>query len=365
MPMRSIESNQPDAADIRDCRGRLRVGSRSFHAAAFLLPRSFREPASALYAFCRIADDAIDDDPDPAQALMRLRGRLEALYGDRPRDCAADRALAGVVRRFGIPKALFTALFEGFAWDARGRRYADIGELFDYAARVAGTVGAMMALLMGVRDRDMLARACDLGAAMQLSNIARDVGEDARAGRIYLPLDWLQEAGVDPDRLVARPRYTAALGGVVYRLLQEAELLYRRADSGIARLPSRCRPAMYAARLLYAEIGHEVARQGCDSVTSRAVVSPGRKLAVLSTLGRLWSLPTQPLAEPALASTEFLVEASATSVIGPTPEPVAASGNRLVWMLDLIDEMNRRDREAESRVVLDRPVAFAQDAHAQ
>lgn len=365
MPMRSIDLDERHAADLQDCRGRLRVGSRSFHAAAFLLPRSFREPASALYAFCRIADDAIDDDPQPARALERLHARLDAIYDDRPSDCSADRALAGVVRRFGIPKALFIALFEGFAWDARGRRYANIGELLDYAARVAGAVGAMMALLMGVRDRDMLARACDLGAAMQLSNIARDVGEDARAGRVYLPLDWLQEGGVDPDELTAEPRYTSALGGVVQRLLHEADLLYRRADSGIARLPSRCRPAMYAARLLYAEIGHEVARQGCDSVSRRAVVSPRRKLAVLSALRRLRSLPTPALAEPALASTRFLVEASATSVIEFVPDPLEARGNRLVWMLDMIDELNRRDRETGSDVVLDDSVAFAQDAHAR
>ena len=101
--------------------------------------------------------------------------------------------------------------------------------LHGYAARVAGTVGVMMTLLMGVRDAAALARACDLGVAMQLTNIARDVGEDARAGRLYLPLDWLDEAGVDRDRFLAAPAPSPALARVVARLLAEADRLYARA----------------------------------------------------------------------------------------------------------------------------------------
>ncbi len=98
-----------------------------------------------------------------------------------------------------MPRALPEALLEGLAWDAQARRYATLSDLYDYSARVAAAVGAMMCVLMGVRDADALARACDLGVAMQLTNIARDVGEDARERRLYLPLDWLAEAGIDPD----------------------------------------------------------------------------------------------------------------------------------------------------------------------
>jgi phytoene synthase len=344
--MRSIDQPRPFTKDLAECRDQLRVGSRSFHAAAFLLPRSFCEPASALYAFCRIADDAVDNDPNPDQALAQLHQRLDALYRGVPHDDPADRALAQVVQEFAIPKRLFEALFEGFAWDASGRRYANLDELLDYAARVAGTVGAMMALLMGVRDPDRLARACDLGAAMQLSNIARDVGEDARAGRVYLPLDWLDEAGIVPDRLIAAPAPSAELGQIVQRLLFEADGLYRRADSGIARLPWRCRPAIFVARSLYAEIGREVERQACDSISRRAVVSPWRKVRVLARLRRLATLPTPFLDAPALGSTAFLVNAAATA---PVPEVAVqpASTARLSFMLDMIEELNRRDREAE------------------
>ncbi len=117
-----------------------------------------------------------------------------------------------VVRRSPCRAPCLDALLEGFAWDAAGRRYDTLDDLLDYAARVAGAVGAMMAVLMGVRDPALLARACDLGVAMQLTNIARDVGEDARAGRLYLPLAWLREAGIDPDAFLADPALQSRFG---------------------------------------------------------------------------------------------------------------------------------------------------------
>ena len=124
-----------------------------------------------------------------------------------------------------------------------------------YAARVAGSVGAMMTVLMGIRDPATLARACDLGVAMQLTNIARDVGEDARSGRLYLPRAWLRAEGIDPDAWLAAPIFTPAIGHVVARLLRAADQLYRRAEDGIAGLPRGCRPAIFAARHIYAAIG--------------------------------------------------------------------------------------------------------------
>ena len=201
------------AADHAACRQHLRAGSRSFHAAALLLPDAVRAPATALYAFCRVADDAVDlgtgdpgtGDPGGSGGLGGMRERLALAYAGRPLADPVDRAFADVVAEFAIPRALPEALFEGFAWDAAARRYEDLAALRAYAARVAGTVGAMMALLMGVRDPAVLARACDLGVAMQLSNIARDVAEDARAGRLYLPLAWLREGGIDPEAWLARP----------------------------------------------------------------------------------------------------------------------------------------------------------------
>lgn len=297
-------------ADLEACREAIRVGSRTFHAASFLLPIRVREPALSLYAFCREADDAIDTASDPAPALVALTDRLQRAYRREPIDNAADRALADVVARFHIPIDIPAALLEGFAWDAEGRRYEELSDVRAYATRVAGTVGVMMSLLMGVRAPHALARAADLGVGMQLSNIARDVGEDARMGRIYLPLCWLREAGIDPLLWLQRPDFDPRLGRLVDRLVAEAEKLYTRAASGVSELPVECRPAIHAARLMYAQIGREVQRHGGDSISSRAVVSARRKLFLLLQAITVSSHGGPPLdAGPALPEAAFLVEA--------------------------------------------------------
>jgi phytoene synthase len=126
---------------------------------------------------------------------------------------------------------------EGFQWDAEERRYRTFSDVTAYAARVAATVGAMMSILMETREANAMARACDLGVAMQFSNIARDIGEDARAGRVYLPLDWLVEEGIDVDAWLADPKFNPAIGRTVGRLLAEADALYSRVAAGVAVLP--------------------------------------------------------------------------------------------------------------------------------
>jgi phytoene synthase len=172
MPLHWPEPGFAGPADLAACRALLRGGSRSFFAASLLLPQRVRGPACSLYAFCRLADDAIDLEDGRMDALARLHARLDRAYAGQPLPTPVDRAFADVIARYAIPRALPEALFEGFAWDAEGRRYEDLPALQAYAVRVAGTVGAMMAVLMGVREPGPVARACDLGVAMQLSNIA-------------------------------------------------------------------------------------------------------------------------------------------------------------------------------------------------
>ena len=335
------------AADRAECRATIRQGSRSFFAASLLLPNRVREPAIALYAFCRLADDAVDLHGGSAGALDGLRERLRLAYAGRPAGFAADRALADVVARHRMPQALPEALLDGIGWDADNRRYEEMSDLYAYAARVAGAVGAMMAVLMGVRTPEMVARACDLGVAMQLTNIARDVGEDARAGRLYLPLRWLREAGIDPDAWLAAPAFSDALGSVVGRLLDAAEDLYDSAGIGIARLPADCRPGIRAARGLYREIGREVERLGRDSVSRRAVVPAARKLRCVcvaladGVLGKRRATPTL------LDEVRFLVEAVAAA---PAIQTVRGAppwwdlDGRIGQVLDLFDRLERRDR---------------------
>jgi 15-cis-phytoene synthase len=294
--------------DLARCTALLRAGSRTFSAASRLLPRRVREPTAALYAFCRTADDAVDAQGATPRAIDHLRERIARVYEGRALDGPVERAFGAAVERFALPRALPEALAEGMRWDLEGRRYRTLDDLHGYSARVAGSVGVMMTLVMGRRAPDVLARACDLGVAMQLTNIARDVGEDARRGRIYLPTEWLAEAGLDPDAFLAAPRFDARLGRVVARALAAAESLYARADAGVPALPRDCRAAIRAARLVYADIGRVIAAAGHDSVARRAVVSTPRKLWLLlrAHFGRAGKGARHL---PALPSAAFLIEA--------------------------------------------------------
>lgn len=337
-------------ADLAACRAMLAGGSRSFYAASFLLPRRVRDAATALYAFCRLADDAIDVGEGGADALAQLYDRLRRAYAGHPFDSAADRAFADVVKRYGVPRALPEALIDGFAWDEAERTYENIDDLLGYAARVAGTVGAMMSLLMGRREPEVVARACDLGMAMQLTNIARDVGEDARNGRLYLPRAWLRAEGLDPDVWLSKPEFSPEIARVTSRLLTAADEFYARADAGIARLPPDCRPGITAARLLYAEIGREVERRGWDSVNSRAVVRGSRKLGLLLTaMNAIAPAPVRRDAHVTEAS-RFLIDAAvAEPHAGARWLPMAwwDVPGRMMFVLDLFERLERRERDTK------------------
>jgi phytoene synthase len=299
-------------SDLAACQAILRTGSKTFAAASRLLPPRVRDPAAVLYAFCRVADDAIDTRPDASEETVRaLAARLDRAYAGTPDDSPVDRAIGTVVDAQGVPKALFEALLEGLVWDAQGRRYETIDDLYAYAARVAGAVGAMMTVVMGPREEAVLARACDLGVAMQLTNIARDVGEDAARGRIYLPLAWMREEGIDPDAWLARPTPDAALASVVRRLLAAAEVLYQRAEEGIAELPRDCRMAIFAARLIYADIGRYVTKAGERAITRRAYVPAWRKAWLLGRSLGAYRLAARVRSTPPLEPTSFLVRACA------------------------------------------------------
>jgi phytoene synthase len=342
------------AFDLQALRGLMRGGSKTFFAASLLLPARVRAPATALYAYCRLADDAIDHGSDAHAEMQRLKCRLGALYEGRPGTDDADRALCQVVHRFAIPRELLDGLLEGFLWDAQGRRYETLADVQDYAARVAGSVGAMMSLVMGTRSPAALARACELGVAMQLTNIARDVGEDARNGRLYLPRDWLREEGVDVDAWLLAPVFTPAIARCIQRLLHAAEGLYRRAEHGLAELPIDCRPAIQAARLVYAEIGHQLEREGLDSVNHRAVVSGRRKVTLIAVaVGTAFMPPQHALGNPAaLAAVQFLVDAVARdakpgeALSGPRPaaRPRKRSfDERMEWATDLYARLAEND----------------------
>ncbi len=339
-------SNRFDA-DLNQCVETMRDGSKSFFAASRVLPSRVRDPATALYAFCRITDDIADAADATEQSIELLKQRLNAIYEGRPDDVPADRALAEVVRAFDIPKELPLALIEGYEWDTQYRTYETFDELLDYCSRVAGTVGAMMCLIMGKREPETLARACELGLAMQLTNIARDVGEDAMNGRIYLPLEWFREEGIDAMKWLENPQFNEPLSRIVARLLKEADSLYKQAEIGISDLPWDCRPAIQAARLIYAEIGRELERLNLDSVSVRAVVSKQRKLVLLTHAASaiIAKFSIRSFNPQAHRSIQFLIDA-----VIKTPHIRHYGGTvyeRLTWVVDLLERVEERKREAE------------------
>jgi len=335
--------------DLQACVAMMRGGSKSFFAASKLLPQRVRAASIALYAFCRVADDLVDEGDCSDDALHELKTRLDAIYSGRPQAYLEDNALAMVVHQYQLPRSMLEALIEGFAWDAQGRSYQTIEEVHQYGARVAGSVGAMMCWIMGPRHASALARACELGVAMQLTNIARDVGEDARRTRLYLPQAWMREAGLDPVAWLQAPVFSPALQSVIARVLDEAEQLYRQAQTGIAELPKDCRAAILAARLIYAEIGQQLRREGCNSVDHRTVVSTPRKLALLgqSKLQAGW-MTSAKVSVPPLEAIRYLIQACAQSELGLPPGiPAPASksiAEKIEWMLILSERVEAQRR---------------------
>jgi phytoene synthase len=189
-------------------------------------------------------------------------------------------ALAHIARVHGVPGHYALELVEGLGMDVRRERYWTPEELGLYCYRVAGTVGLMMVHVMGVSHQRALRHAADLGIAMQMTNIARDILEDAALGRIYLPLLWLDEAGI-PEAQLTQGRYRDALARVVGRLLDEADRRYRSGNEGLRYLPLRASVAVAVASSVYARIGGLVRSRRSHAWDERAVVSPLGKLAAV------------------------------------------------------------------------------------
>jgi 15-cis-phytoene synthase len=336
MPPPSSEQAFASPADLALARQMIRQGSKSFHLASLLLPARVREPARALYGFCRMADDAVDQSADSRAAVAQLAQRLDLIYAGKPFDDPTDKAFTDVAHRYAIPRALPAALIEGFAWDAEGRTYRDFSELTAYGVRVAGTVGAMMALLMGTRSAKAIARATDMGVAMQLSNIARDVEEDARNGRVYLPSEWLAEKNLTPEDVLKSPESAA---DIATRLVHEADALYARAATGIRLLPRSCRASIHAARLLYAGIGHEARRRGH---VGRAVVPRWRKAGLVLRAVPQALTRRDASADPALPEAQFLVDAVEQAL--PPRNVVKSTESRMEWVVNLFLALKERKK---------------------
>ncbi len=275
------------AAVLAEAHATLAQDGRSFALAGRLLPQSMRDDAAIVYAFCRLVDDAADEAPNRAEALIALDALQAELEGRVPRRPLVA-AVCAVFARREVPEEAATELLRGVRGDLGDRAgaltVADDAELLRYAYRVAGTVGLMMCGVLGVRDREAWAGAIDLGVAMQLTNIARDVRADAALGRVYLPRTRLLAHGVTPEELLACTPEAApsdvrlAVRAVVGELLALAERYYRSADAAMAAIPLRPRLAIAAAARIYRAIGPRLLRRhGGDALHGRTVVpTPAR-----------------------------------------------------------------------------------------
>jgi phytoene synthase len=278
-PVAALADDRGDAGAsvLRASHAAFRKGARTFHLASALLPREVRDDAAVVYAFCRLVDDLADESADAREAdaaLERLAGEISGALPARPL-IAALRATAA---RLALPLESALELVAGVRGDLRPVRVRDDAELIRYCYRVASTVGLMMCAVLRVRAREALPHAVDLGIAMQLTNVARDVAEDARRGRVYLPAARLLAAGGSPEALVRGDCPPAAAAAVVRWALDEAERYYASADGGMRDIPARFRPAILAAGRMYRAIGLRLRRRGCDALAGRTVVPLPAKL---------------------------------------------------------------------------------------
>ena len=269
----------------------INVGSKSFAAAAKLFDERTRQSAVMLYAWCRHCDDVIDGqtlghgqvDGDRSTGEARLAELVdltERAYAGEPMQDPAFAAFQQVIQRHQIPKAYPLEHLAGFRMDVQGYHYQTFDDTLLYCYRVAGVVGLMMARVMGAEAEATLGRACDLGLAFQLTNIARDIVEDAAIGRVYLPADWLAEAGIPADGvglLHKRP----ALALLSARLVDLAEPYYLSASQGLRDLPLRSAWSIATAHGIYRQIGVEVKARGAAAWDSRISTSKGQKLQFL------------------------------------------------------------------------------------
>ncbi len=267
----------------------IRQGSKSFAAAARLFDPDVREDAYMLYAWCRHCDDQIDGqvlghgavglDPVLAAAkLVELEEKTRRALAGQTLEDQAFTAFQRVAERHTIPSRLPFELLEGFRMDVEGRSYQTLDELLLYAYRVAGVVGEMMARVMGATEADVLRRAVDLGLALQLTNIARDVIEDAKGGRIYLPADWLGVLAGSPAK-VADPENREAVFEATARLIAAAEPYYQSARWGLPALGFRSAWAVAAAAGVYRQIGRRVLQFGSAGLEQRATTTRIDKVA--------------------------------------------------------------------------------------
>ena len=263
------------------CQRRTAQSGSSFYYSFLFLPPSRRRAITALYAFCREVDDVVDEVSDPEVARMKLawwRREIQSAFDGAPQHPVAQ-ALAPVVREFALSAAHFQTIIDGMATDLEQVRCIDFAALEQYCHRVAGVVGLLSADIFGHERRETCGYARDLGIAFQLTNIVRDVGEDALRGRIYLPQDDLARFGVAPSQILTR-EHTPAFEALMAHQVERARRWYERALDQLPDVDRRAqRPGLIMAAI-YRTLLDEIARDRYRVLDRRIALTPVRKFTI-------------------------------------------------------------------------------------
>jgi phytoene synthase len=260
------------------CRQKAAQSGSSFYYSFLFLPDDRRRAITALYAFCREVDDVVDECSDPGVARTKLawwRQQISQIYKGRP-DHPVALALAEVVEPYGLEEARLQDIVDGMAMDLEYNAYPDFDALRVYCHRVAGVVGILSAKIFGYTDARTLDYAAELGLAFQLTNIIRDVGEDARRNRIYLPLHELAQYGVTSED-IAHGRETEGFRNLMDFQISRARRCYNEA---LAKLPTADRKAQRPGLVMaaiYRTLLEEIRDDGCHVLTRRTALTPLRK----------------------------------------------------------------------------------------
>jgi len=287
----ACNTEMTDNADIlKSAAVTIEVGSKSFSLASKFFDEETYKSAILLYAWCRYCDDQIDEVIDHQTKMARLDRLFIHTKAAFARDKAPGPIFLGlqtIARQHSFSKNHALELLEGMAMDLRGESYTSLSQMEVYCYRVAGVVGLMMCQIMGVKDSRAYQHASSLGSAMQMTNIARDILDDALMGRCYLPEEWLKSAGLNRQNHVML-EHRSALAQVVSKLLDEAESRYEFGNAGIKYLPFRAALAISAASAIYREIGKKILKLQTHAWDQRVVVPLPRKIVIcLSAFARL------------------------------------------------------------------------------
>ena len=261
------------------CQQKASSSGSSFYYSFLFLPPLRRRAITALYAFCREVDDVVDECDDPQIAATKLvwwRQELDRMYAGQPQH-PVTQALQPLLTEFNLPQEQLLEIIDGMEMDLQQSRYLDFKALSLYCYRVASVVGLLAAEIFGLTDRQTLKYAHDLGMAFQLTNIIRDVGEDARRGRVYLPLDEMKRFGVTVDDLF-EARQTEGFRRLMEFQIERAEHYYAQA---LAQLPAgdrkTQRPGLIMAAI-YRDVLDVIKADGCLVLKQRTSLTPLRKL---------------------------------------------------------------------------------------